>query len=295
MRLIGAAQELLDYGADRTDRALWLETRRLGITASEIATILGLSKWNSPLSLYFAKLGVLDENEGDYRMALGTALEPYVISCFTRLTSKTTETVGLLQSTERDWQLATPDALADGHHPLEAKTALSEDDWGPSGSEMIPLYYRCQLLWQMDVLGADYGFLCVVFLRSGEPRWYRIDWDGGDVAVMREAALEFLDRLERSRPPRPDSHEATQRALRGAYPPRADVTATCSRRLRIQYAASLKRRREADEKHMLVTNKIRYEMGFASRLVDPDGDTVATRRGAKDALYPGRNLTKGKD
>jgi len=291
MRFIGAAQELLPYGSDREDRQLWLETRRRGITASEISIILGLSKWNSPLSLFFTKLGHLDENEGSYRMDLGAYLEPYVLAQFTKMTDAELEHAGLLASTEREWQMATPDGLWN-LAPIEAKTSVSEDDWGPTGSDQVPVYYRCQLLWQMDVIGSQVGYICVVFMRSGEPRWYCLDWDGDDIAIMREAALEFIDRLERGIPPKADGSDASYRALKQLYPPEEDVTAACGRRMVIQYAASLRRMRNAKDRHQLITNKMRQHMGPASRLVDPDGDTVATRRGPKDSLYPSRKLTR---
>lgn len=291
MRTIGAARELLPYGSDKTDRERWLEMRRAGITASEISTILGLNKWNSPLSLYYDKIGAGAEPQDSYRMQLGAALEPYVLSCCQRISDCQLDYYGLLASGERPWQLATPDAVLAGTSiPVEAKTSLSEDEWGPAGSDQIPLYYRCQLLWQMDVLGAREGCLCVVFLRSGEPRCYQLGWDGEDIAVLREAGEAFLQSAEDGIPPPPDGSEATTAALRHRYSPAQDTTAGCSRMLVRRYRAALRRSREAEANLDLIKNMVRYEMGFASRLTDPDGATVATRRGKNDALYPARGL-----
>lgn len=39
------------------DRADWLAARRTGIGGSDVAPILGLSKWRSPLDVYMVKRG----------------------------------------------------------------------------------------------------------------------------------------------------------------------------------------------------------------------------------------------
>lgn len=291
MRQIGAALELLPADAARTPA--WYETRQQGVTASEIATILGLSRWNSALALYFRKRGDLDDDDDNWRMALGRELEPYVLRCFTDATGIETEPCGLARNIERPWQLATPDAVC-GHIPIEGKTALAEDFWGQSGSDIVPLYYRCQLMWQMDCLGADHGYMAVIFLRSGEPRWYRVDWEAEDVGVLREAGHEFLHRVAAGDPPPADGSDAATKALRRMYPPDpAAGDAVCSRALRRTYVAALKAHATGDEKHKLASNKIRQAMGTSTRLVDADGGIVATRRGPKGSLYPAKGLADG--
>ena len=276
MRTIGTATELLPHDAARTPA--WYEARREGITASEIATILGLSRWDSPLSLYFRKRGELDDEDDNHRMALGRALESYALQCFTELTGIGTELCGLVASLERPWQLATPDAVC-GPIPAEMKTALSEDGWGPSGTSSVPIAYRCQLLWQMDTLGADHGYLCVIFLRSGEPRWYQVFWDSGDVGVMREAGEEFLARVRADDPPPADALDATRKALKARFPADPAVPdAVCGAALVRSYRAALRADHAAAERKALAENRIRELMGQSLRLVSPDGDIIATRR-----------------
>lgn len=286
--MIGTARELLRYDDARTPA--WYEARRAGITASEISTILGLNKWDSALALYFRKRGELDEDDDNYRMALGRELEAYALRCFTDLTGIELDRCGLVASIDRPWQLATPDAVC-GHLPVEAKTAVSDEFWGPSGSSVIPLYYRCQLMWQMDTLGADHGYLVVIFLRTGEPRWYRVDWDADDVGVMREAGLEFLRRIAEDDMPDADGSDASTQALRRRFQvAEGEPDAACSRELRLAYATAIRFRAAGDERHKQVTNRIRQAMGNSARLRDPDGEIVAVRRKPKGALYPARGL-----
>lgn len=297
--MLGTAIELLPPEAARTEP--WYEARRQGVTASEIASILGLSRFDSPLALYFRKRGELDDEDDNYRMALGRALEPYVLQCFTDMTGIETVPCGLVANSERPWQLATPDAV-DGYVPVEGKTAVSEDLWGPSGSAEVPLYYRAQLLWQMDALGADHGYMCVVFMRSGEPRWYDVPWDGGDVAVMREAALEFLRQVAEDEPPDVDASSATRQALKTVFPGIPELPdAHCGTALIGRYRSVRAGERLIAEEKALVENMLRKIMGQATRLVGPDGEIVATRRiyeraayyvkaATVDALYPGKDM-----
>lgn len=292
-RAVGSAVELLPWGADRTDRQLWLETRRQGITASEIPMIMGLSRYGGALTLYYRKLGLLPEDESGWLAQMGTALEPFVLGYFTSMTGFSLSRCGLACSAERPWMMATPDAVI-GHVPVEAKTALSPDSgWGETGSSEVPERYRRQLLWQMLVLGADHGYLCVVFRISGEPRWYRVGQDSWTMAEMIMEAEGFLDRLAAGDPPPADGLDATTRALRVVWQADWDAPAVvCAEELRLEYAAALQARRDADDRHRLAANMIRLAMGSSARLVDSDGAIVATRRGGRDALYPGRNLVR---
>lgn len=286
--MIGAAEELLPFDAARTPE--WYELRRQGVTASEIAAILGLSKWSSPLALYYRKRGELDDEGDNYRMDLGRALEPYIIECFEAMTGLETTQCGLVRSVKRPWQMASPDAVV-GNIPVECKSAHSDEFWGPAGSSVVPLYYRAQLMWQMDVLGADHGYMAVVFLRSGEPRWYQVSWDSDDVGVMRMMAWSFLEQVERGEAPYTDGSEASERALKHVFRPDQGVPdAVCSPTLLDSFRAALRARRDIDDQYQLAINEVRQAMGNSARLVGPGGEIVAVKRGAKGALYPGKGL-----
>ena len=56
----------------------WHAARRLGVTATDIVTILGLSHWDSPYSLFWRKLGQVPDVEDNARFRLGRELEPII-------------------------------------------------------------------------------------------------------------------------------------------------------------------------------------------------------------------------
>lgn len=237
--------ELLPPGTGPHDER-WHELRRAGVTASEIAAVLGLSPWQSAFSLYWSKLNAWDA-EGNEFMSTGSHLEDAIASWWMAecdpLENLVAERAGLYAHPERQWQLATPDRLlhlpclgCDGrgwysatafcpdcggsrigspaHALLEVKwVAHSWDGWGEPGTDDIPVYYRAQALWQLDVLGVDEVHFAA--LGPGGFRAYGpIRRDEKDLRVMRAAGEAFWRRLQSGDAPDVDSHMATAGALK---------------------------------------------------------------------------------
>jgi putative phage-type endonuclease len=219
------------------NRDVWLVARRQGITATDIVTILGLSPYDSPYSLFWRKLGQIPEVPDNDRFKLGRYLEPYAIERWMlEHPDVQLETAqGLYRSSARPWQLATPDGLLEGA-VFEAKTSadIAGDQWGDG----IPPAVRAQVLWQMDVMDVAAGHVGVLFLPSGEFRSYIIehafDSDGAmgrfspghqdlcaacqDLLLMRDQGLRFWCRIEQNDAPDPDASMATLAAVRARFP-----------------------------------------------------------------------------
>lgn len=149
------------------DSPEWHEQRRYGIGASDVAAILGLSPWATPLDVYEAKMGVprtIDENLAWF----GHALEP-VISDWVAAKHPEVGTITQgfsFRSKPWPWLTAAPDRLAYTRKtgldpvPVELKTssAFSRATWDAG----VPLYYEAQVQAQIAVLGADRGWLAVL-------------------------------------------------------------------------------------------------------------------------------------
>jgi putative phage-type endonuclease len=94
-------------------RTEWLKARSTGIGASEIATVLGISPWESALALYAKKIGhdLQEEEEKEY-LYWGNKLEWAIISGYAERSGRAALPFGLLVRAVRwPWLLATPDAL----------------------------------------------------------------------------------------------------------------------------------------------------------------------------------------
>lgn len=160
------------------DSPEWHEARRSGIGASEVAAILGLSPWQTPLGVYRTKLGVPNEIDEDLAY-FGHALEAPIAQW---IRDKHPE-VGPVEpgisarSVEWPWLTATPDRSAGDVglvYPIEIKTssAFSKDKW----ADGVPLYYQAQVQTQLAVLGAPFGWLAVLH-GGNSPELYRVERD----------------------------------------------------------------------------------------------------------------------
>jgi len=304
-RSAGHAVELLLPGADTDDRERWLEVRRRGITASEIGLILGYrpsADAPSPFALYQQKLGLADDTDNP-RLRLGRYLEGYVCDVFAdRHPEYHVLRLGLAASSERMWQMASCDRVAvpagqlatHGGQltlaqpvPVEAKTSSTYDGWGPDGSEVIPVHYFTQVMWQMDVLGAPAGYVACLFLLTQKVRVYEIPRDDDAIAVMREAAAEFRQRLEDRNPPATDELPATRRALAAMYQPDPGVAdVALPRRLAVSYLAAVRAYSAAEQRKRKWENRVRAAMGAARYAVDGrTGEKIATRTVYKTTGY----------
>jgi putative phage-type endonuclease len=179
---MGGYEILPDFEQDSPE---WHQARRQGIGASEVAAVLGLSPWQTPLSVYRTKMGV--PNEIPENLAyFGHALEEPIAQW---IRDKHPE-VGLVspglsaRSTRWPWLTASPDRIAyvplDGDQPpfdyipveLKTSSAYGIDKW----ADGVPLFYATQVQTQLAVLDAPYGWLAV--LHGGNtPELYRIERD----------------------------------------------------------------------------------------------------------------------
>lgn len=278
------ARLVLPAGLDRTPQ--WYEERIKGVTASEIAVILGLSPFDSEFSLFWRKLGELPPIEDTDAMSLGRHLESWVADKFADAHPELAlDLGGLYASAQRPWQLATPDRLVrqpgTGPAPVaawEGKTAGSYDGWGLSGTDEVPVYYRAQALWQADTLGVRRTHLSCLFLQSKQTRHYVIDWHAVDVECMRVAALDFIDRLNRGVPPPVDGSAAAREALKQLWSHvDEDIKVVIPADVGAEYRAACAEYRAAKKRKEVAENKVRELAGNARVVLDPDGYRVCTR------------------
>lgn len=284
--------------------AEWLEARRKGVTASEIAVVLGLSPYGSPFELYHRKTGTLPLELADNdEMALGRYMEDFMAGRFAeRHPEFIVDGDGrrLFAHPERPWQMATPDRLIqdsatfgiaehDGVFEvenlavLECKIDGGSDEWGDDGTDEIPVHYRCQVLWQMDTLGVTTGYVACLLWQKRKVRVYELTMDAqaqADLKIMRSGARRFLERIDHGDEPAVDWRPATTGALRTLHPTVTDEDVPISTQLAGWYMAACRNEKRAEQKKALYANRILRALGTARRAVDPGrgGQAIATRQ-----------------
>jgi putative phage-type endonuclease len=209
--------------------AAWEEARTgLTITATEIAAVVGLSPWMSRFTLWHKKAGLpTPPFEMNPAVEWGNRLEDAVADKWQdEHPGLLAAPAGTWKHREREWQRATPDRLiypqpADEFDVpeqatglLEVKTSPFGDEWGPSGAEDgVPIHYRCQVIWQMDVLGlrrTDFA----VLISGHDYREYTVEYDEDEARILRDAAERFLDDVRNGNRPPIDGATDTYQTIR---------------------------------------------------------------------------------
>lgn len=287
--------ELLAPGEATPDNPRWHELRRQGITASEIAAVMGISPWESPFSAFWRKVNDW-QWEGNEYTATGQHLEGSIADWWWSSDRGAPYggigEAGLYAHPDRPWQLATPDRRLLGefehlygtHGPLSRKLrslleckwiAHSWDGWGEPGTGDIPVHYRAQCLWQADVMGVDE--VHVAALGPGGFRAYRVQRDEDDLKLMREAGAEFYRRLVEQDPPPLDSHTATLGALKRLHPTVGEGDVEVGVVLHLAYDQARRDRKLADDRIALCEAEIRKALGDTYARAVHDGQLVASR------------------
>jgi putative phage-type endonuclease len=274
----------------------WHAARANGIGGSEIAAVLGLSKWESAFSLWHRKRGLVPPREASTEMEAGRRLEPVICDVFAeRHPDLELRRGGTFRHRERAYQIANPDELVyiDGSLAAihEAKYALFPDDWGQEGTDEVPVYYQAQGRWYGDVFGVTRTYLTAFIGSTGEFREYVIDADEQDTATMRTAAEAFMRSVEHNVRPRIDGHEATFKTVKELPDGQFDVDVELYPLLRDQYFDALQAldaaKAEKNRAASLVLDRI--DTGRRAMCL---GERVATRTvrdGKTYSLQPARN------
>ena len=173
----------------------WHAARRWRIGGSEIAQVMGWSRFGSRDELLAAKLNPVDKPP-TRAMLRGTLLEPSVLSwgAARHGYQYADGSAGTYLHGVYDWALANPDAIADSDGGerilIECKTATDrskEMGWGRAGTDQIPLYYRAQVAWGMAVLDLpETRLLCLHGATNGRP-----DLDIAEYRIKRDRPLEM--------------------------------------------------------------------------------------------------------
>ncbi len=183
-----------------TTRQDWLEKRRQGIGASDIAAIIGISPWSTPLQIWVSKtIDEIPEAEETEDMAWGIAMERLIIEeTAQRLDASTTVIPILCRNVERPWMLATPDAIAnedDGADFLIEAKKVDAWSW-----DEIPPHYVMQVQWQLAVTGLGSAVLAVLH-RGRRLELYPVAADPEMQQELITAGEAFWELVEAVTPP----------------------------------------------------------------------------------------------
>lgn len=201
------------------ERGEWLELRRSGLGGSDMAAVLGLSRYATPLQVYLDKVGPGTPREDRDEMRWGRLLEPLILDEYARTRGVEVRRNLFVRDAERPWLIGTLDGLSAEGRVVECKAVgyQTAHEWGDEGSDFVPTEYLVQVQHYMGLTGA--AFADVVALFGGQRlRVFTVARDEDLLAVLRGRAAEFWARVMDRDPPAPEADDVG--VMRIVYPPR---------------------------------------------------------------------------
>ena len=201
-------------------REEWLRYRKCGIGGREVAAILGISKWNSAVSLWLDKTNQTNEPvEENEAMQWGTIMEPIIRKHFAEVTGKTVvEVKAMLQHPEHPFMLADVDGLTtdDEGNPaiLAIKTAseYKRAEW----ENDIPSYYQTQVQHYLCVTGVQKAYVAVL-IGGNSFKVYEVDADAEIQSMLIAVEKDFWNKVQNMIRPEMDGSDAAKNLLDSLY------------------------------------------------------------------------------
>jgi len=263
------------------------------IGGSDVAAILGVSPWKSPLQLYLEKTGEYREEITPERQRIfdrGHRWEPVVVDMLADELSDHGYAVEVVarnaryQDAEHPFLAAEIDLelLVDGErmngeiktvHPFAAKA------WGEPGTDEIPIYYAAQVMHGLMVRPRERAIVAAL-IGVDDLRIHWVDRDDETIAAIRARELEFWQRLQDGNPPPPETDADVKWLYRTdtgeAMEADAELLELCSELARAKAAA-----KTWDNSVEVLAQRIKLRMGHAATLLHRD-QVLATWKNNKD-------------
>lgn len=268
----------------------WHKERNNGIGASEIAAAVGLSQYEQPLSVWLRKSAAREKGakpitrEETIQMRIGSALEDVIKDEFEREHGPLLNRNPMMyRAWEGSYLFATPDGIVDSQTLLECKTCgqYGEDKWGESGSDVIPAEYYAQVQFQMGVMECWSCWVAVLFKRTDEVRFYKIQRNQELINRLFFAAKLFWEMVETGKEPPVDwAHRSTPELVKAltttVEPTRCQLSQGWADEWAEyeklgEYESKIKERRE------WLKSRVTYAIGDFGGGVLPDGRMIERR------------------
>jgi len=199
------------------EKAEWLEKRRKCITGTDIASIVGLNRYGSPMSVFMDKMGLSQSIFENEPMKWGKALEPVIAARYADDNGVVLKQGEFLL--KNDIFGGTPDYLSPSKL-IEIKTAgmYAGRLWGDPGSDSIPDSYMCQVQWYLNLCDMDKADVAVL-IAGQDYRIYHVNRNQNLIDLLIGSAETFWEEhIIPQLPPPIDATEGSKAFLQSFFP-----------------------------------------------------------------------------
>jgi len=261
----------------------WLAARRTGIGGSDIAAILGLSPWRTPLDVYLDKVDGREAPETE-PMRWGRLLEDVIAREYALRAGVRIQRINtIIRAPSRDWAIASLDRVvvpagtrariykgelrgAEGALECKSVNAYAAGQWGRDDDpDAVPIHHAAQCMWYLGVTGLPW---CDVAALIGGQRLIirRIERDEETIRAMFERAERFwFEHVVPRVPPAP----ATARDAAALWPADNGEALEADEELLAAYNAAREakaRMDEAERDYEAAAERIKLALGERSTL-----------------------------
>lgn len=271
------------------DECDWLELRAQSIGGSDAPSVVGLSPYKSPYTLWAEKTGkvIPEDVSSKEAVRIGHDLEEYVAKRFCEATGKKVRRENsVLRNPDYPFAHASVDRLVVGENAgLECKTTSSLSLKTFKNGEFPDTYY-VQCMHYMAVTGADRWYLAVLVL-GREFLWYEIPRDEDEIASLMAMEQEFWGHVEnQTPPPADDGSKSTTETLDTIY---AESDGSCVNLFGRgddleRFDALGKHIKELEKERDGIAQRIKQDMGSAEKAVCDGGWKVSWKSEVRSTL-----------
>lgn len=259
------------------------EQRKLGVGGSDMAVIMGLSKYKTPYQLYLEKIGQEEPSELTEYQYWGQKLEPVIRAEFEARNNVSVNVVDTVIHPEYNYLRANIDGfIPELNAVLEIKCSnqFMSDSWGEEGSDVIPMPYLVQVAHYCLVTHAECAYIAVL-IGGNQYRQYKYHRDYDLENLVLNAAGNFWERVTKRIPPDP----INQSDLKILFPSHREKKTIKIDNIIAEQLTNLAKTRfhlqnytAAEERHKF--NIMNY-MADAEYLVNSDGKPIASWKADK--------------
>lgn len=266
----------------------WHFHRRLGIGASEVAAVLGLNPYKTPIEVWEEKTGrrAPADLSDNLKVRVGIKTEAVVAELYAEDHNVKLRRHKGQAMKGAPWVRCSPDRLVIGQRKgVEIKTGTLTPQWGDSGSDEVPVAYLLQVQQCMSVYGyTEWDLAAELFGPGGvDLRYYPLMYSYDVSAPMIEQVTRWwFDHVIEDR--RPDPTSAAEVAY--AYPRDNGESILGDDEVfqQVVRARDLNAQiKTLDAELSDVKTEVQRFMGEASVLVDQYGAPICTWKKAKDS------------
>lgn len=250
-------------------RILTADERMAGLGATDVAALVGVNQWKTPIQLWEEKTGQAPPTEQTWRMRLGQLFEDAIADAYAERYGRRLARIGVVHHKRYPFLYAHPDRKVVGEPGL---VEVKKTRWA-FGDEP-PVGYRVQAMWQLALTGREWCDL--VSFAGDDIDVHRIDRDDALIEDLTEAAVTFWEHnVQGGIPPEVDGTDAYRHYLARVEPVEEERTATPEQVVLLDelqdIAGTIK---SLEARQSLLKNRLAAGMGTATKLIAPQGSVT---------------------